>query len=63
VLLIELVIGVDGKVESVEILKSPHASISAEARKHALRWLFRPAKNKGVPVRVRARKEIEFRLD
>jgi TonB family protein len=62
-LLLELVIGRDGRVESVEVLKSPHPSISAAARKAVQQWRFRPAKNKGIPVRVRARKEIEFRLD
>jgi protein TonB len=62
VLLIEIVIGLDGKVESVEILKSPHPSFSSEARKTVKKWRFKPAKNKGVPVRIRARKEFEFQL-
>ena len=63
VLLIELVIGRDGKVETVDIVKSPHPSISAAARKAVQSWRFKPAKNKGIPVRVRARKEIEFKLE
>lgn len=62
ILLIEIVIGLDGKVESVEILKSPHPSFSSEARKTVKKWRFKPAKNKGVPVRIRARKEFEFQL-
>jgi protein TonB len=63
VLLMELIIGRDGSVESVEIIKSPHASITSAARKQVAGWKFKPARNKGIPVRVRARKEIEFRLD
>jgi TonB family protein len=63
VLLLELVIGRDGKVESVEILKSPHPSIAAQARKAVGQWRFKPAKNKGIPVRVRAVKEILFQLE
>ncbi len=62
VLLIEIVIGLKGKVESVEILKSPHPSFSTAARKAVKKWRFDPAKNKGVPVRIRARKEFEFQL-
>ena len=62
-LIIELVIGRDGRVESVRIVKSPHSSFSAAARRTATGWRFKPGKNKGVPVRVRARKLIEFKLD
>ncbi len=62
VLLIEIIIGRNGRVESVEILKSPHPSFSSAARKTVQKWRFKPGKNKGVPVRVRARKEIEFQL-
>jgi TonB family protein len=63
VLLIEVVIGTNGRVESVDVIKSPHPSIAAAAKKAASEWVFKPARNKGIPVRVRARKEIEFRLD
>lgn len=62
ILLIEIIIGLKGRVESVEILKSPHPSFSTAARKAVRKWRFDPAKNKGVPVRIRARKEFEFQL-
>jgi protein TonB len=62
-LLIEIVIGRNGRVESVRVLKSPHSSFAAVARRTAMTWRFRPGKNKGVPVRVRARKLIEFKLN
>jgi protein TonB len=60
---VEIIVGRDGKVETVDILSSPHPSISAAARTTISRWLFKPARNKGIPVRVRARQAIEFRLD
>lgn len=63
VLVVELVIGVDGRVESVNVVRSPHPSIAAAARKTVMRWRFEPARKDGVPVRVRARKQIEFQLD
>lgn len=62
-LLIEIVIGRSGRVESVRVLKSPHSSFSAAARRTAATWRFSPGKNKGIPVRVRARKLIEFKLN
>lgn len=62
-LLLEIVIGRNGHVESVRILRSPHSSFSAAARRAAMTWRFKPGKNKGVPVRVRARKMIEFKLN
>ena len=62
-LMIEIVIGRDGRVESVRDIKSPHPSFSAAARRTVRTWKFRPGRNKGIPVRVRARKLIEFKLE
>jgi TonB family protein len=58
-----LVIGVDGSVSSVEIRSSPHPSISAEAKKVIAGWKFKPAQNQGVPVSVRKKQVIEFKLN
>jgi periplasmic protein TonB len=57
------VIDIDGKVTSLEIRKSPHPTIATEARKTISSWKFKPARNKGVPVKVRVRQEIEFKLE
>ena len=62
-LIIEIIIGRRGQVESVKIIKSPHSMFSTAARRTVRGWKFKPGKNKGVPVRVRARKLIEFKLD
>jgi len=57
-----LIIGSNGKVESVDVVEAPHASIAAEARKVYSTWRFKPGRNKGIPVRVRASQVIEFKL-
>jgi protein TonB len=58
-----LVIGVDGTVTSVDIRSSPHPSITAEARKTFATWKFTPARNQGVPVSVKKKQVIEFKLN
>jgi TonB family protein len=63
VLKVEFIIDISGRVQSVTILESPHPSISAEARKTIAQWRFKPARNKGVPVRVRRRLPIEFKIE
>lgn len=60
---IEIVIGVTGKVEKIDIVRSPHPSFDKAAKSTVSKWRFKPAKNKGVPVKIRARKEIEFNLN
>ena len=62
-LVVEFVIGRDGRVESIRIIKSPHSSFSSAARSTVRTWRFKPGRNKGVPVRVRARKLIEFKIE
>ena len=62
-LVVEFVIGRDGRVESIRIIKSPHSSFSSAARSTIRTWRFKPGRNKGVPVRVRARKTIEFKIE
>ncbi len=62
-LIIEIIIGRRGQVESVKIIQSPHSMFSSAARRTVMGWKFKPGKNKGAPVRVRARKLIEFKLD
>ncbi len=58
-----LVIDREGRVESVEIEKSPHPSLSSSVRKALSRWRFKPATYKGVPVKVRRRQPIEITLE
>ncbi|MBD3420173.1 MAG: TonB family protein [Chitinivibrionales bacterium] len=57
------IIGVDGQAKDIEIVRSPHPTITGAARDAIERWKFKPAKNKGVPVKVRVRQVVDFRLD
>jgi protein TonB len=56
------IIGLDGKVKSIDVSKSPSPIITREAKRTILTWRFKPGKKKGVPVNVRAKKEINFEL-
>lgn len=58
-----IIIDTNGKVSSIEVVRSPHSSITAAARSIIATWRFKPAQNKGVPVSVRVRQVIEFSLD
>lgn len=58
-----IVVGREGHVESVKVTKSPHSSITNEALKTISGWRFKPARNKGIPVSVRVKQVIEFKLD
>ncbi len=58
-----IIIDTQGKVASVEVVRSPHSSITAAARKVISGWRFKPARNKGVPVKMRVRQVIEFKLE
>ncbi|WP_343519631.1 TonB family protein [Sphingomonas sp.] len=48
---VRALIGVDGRVKAIEILKSPDAALSEATRRQALsRWRFKPATRDGIPV-------------
>jgi TonB family protein len=58
-----LIIDTRGRVSSIDVVRSPHVSITNAARKVIATWRFKPARNKGVPVRMRVRQVIEFKLE
>jgi TonB family protein len=64
--LIEAIVGVDGTVENVRLLKSVDAKhplgLDAEAMKCARAWRFNPGTKDGVPVRVAVTIELTFAL-
>lgn len=46
-----VLIGADGRVKAIDIVKSPSDGLSEATRRHALsRWRFKPATRDGVPV-------------
>ncbi len=57
-----IIIDTQGKVSSIEVVRSPHVTITEAARQVISTWRFKPALNKGVPVRIRGRQVIEFTL-
>jgi TonB family protein len=61
-LVVYFIIGHDGRVKSIDVQKSPSPIITREAKRTIATWRFKPGKKKGVPVNVRAKKEITFEL-
>jgi len=59
--IVEMVIGTDGKVQSVQILRGPPVFHDA-ARDAAMKMTFTPAKQNDRPVRVKVSQRISFRL-
>ncbi len=60
---LEIVVGRDGRVESVTVVRTPHPILRKPLIESVERWRFRPAKQQGVAVRMRVRQSIDFRLD
>jgi len=61
-LVVYFVIGHNGKVKSIDVRESPSPIITREAKRTISRWRFKPGKKKGIPVNVRAKKEVDFVL-
>ncbi|MBN1603718.1 MAG: energy transducer TonB [Chitinispirillaceae bacterium] len=58
-----LVIDRNGKVLTITIESSPSPLFNRAVEQTVSRWKFTPAKNQGVPVQVRMRQNITFKLD
>lgn len=58
-----LLIDRSGKVANIEFTKVPHEMFKKSIIKIINQWKFKPAMNKGVPVKMRVRQNIEFNLD
>lgn len=52
-----------GRVETVNIVESPHPALADACRKALRQWRFKPASNKGVPVKMRFRARFPFVLE
>lgn len=61
-LVVYFIIGHNGKVKSIDVQKSPSPIITREAKRTIRRWRFKPGKKNGIPVNVRAKKEVDFVL-
>lgn len=60
---VRLLVGTNGRVERVEVLKAHPAGIfETAARRAVLQWRFKPSQFRGQPVRTWVRQRIAFQL-
>lgn len=58
-----VLVGVDGRVKAIEIIRTPSKGLSEATRRHALaRWRFKPATRDGVPYEDWMTMTLNFRL-
>ena len=63
VVLVEASVDEQGRVTEVEVLRSPHITLSDEIQQTLRRWRFEPATRAGKPVRFRFRQEYAFQIN
>ncbi len=59
--ILSCVIGTGGQAEEIQVKKSIDAAFDANAVAAVSQWVFRPGMSNGVPVKVRATIEVNFR--
>jgi len=59
---LSIVVNTDGKAEQITVTKSLGMGLDEKAIEAVKQWRFLPGKNKGVPVKVKAQIEVNFRL-
>jgi TonB family protein len=60
--LLSIVVNTDGRPDNIRVVRSLGMGLDEKAIEAVGRWRFRPGTNNGVPVRVRAQVEVNFRL-
>jgi TonB family protein len=60
--LLSIVVNTDGKAEEIKVVKSLGMGLDEKAVEAVRKWVFKPGRSKGVPVKVRAQVEVNFRL-
>jgi protein TonB len=55
------IIGTSGQAEDLHVVKSIDAAFDSKAIEAVSKWVFRPGMSNGVPVKVRATIEVNFR--
>jgi protein TonB len=57
------VIDEQGRVANIQIRQSPHPALSREMMRTLQSWKFKPARNQGIPVKVRKKVTLDFALE
>jgi len=60
--LLQLVVGIDGKANSIKVVKGVGLGLDEKAIEAVQKWKFTPGKKNGQPVPVYATVEVNFRL-
>jgi TonB family protein len=60
--MLSIVVNADGRADNIKVIKSLGMGLDEKAIEAVERWRFRPGTKDGVPVRVRAQIEVNFRL-
>jgi TonB family protein len=60
--MLSIIVNTDGKAEQIQVVKSLGMGLDEKAIEAVQKWRFLPGKNKGVPVKVKAQIEVNFRL-
>ena len=58
----EMIVDTRGRVETVNLIQIPSKHFHGPALKTFRKWKFKPATVQGVPVRVRVKQVINYRL-
>jgi protein TonB len=59
---LSIVVGIDGKAEDIQVVRSVDSRFDPKAIDAVTQWVFKPGMKDGLPVKVRAQIEINFRL-
>jgi periplasmic protein TonB len=60
--MLAIVVNTDGRADDIRVIKSLGMGLDEKAIEAVQRWRFRPGTKDGVPARVRAQIEVNFRL-
>jgi TonB family protein len=60
--LLSIIVNTDGRAEEIRVVKSLGMGLDEKAIEAVQKWRFKPGRNRGGPVKVRAQIEVNFRL-
>ncbi len=60
--ILSIVVSAEGKAENIRVVRSLGMGLDEKAIEAVRQWRFKPGTNKGIPVKVRAQVDVNFRL-